>query len=130
MSGSIFRLFVKRAAIVMSSIDLTLPHLPPLPDNLGSSIPFKLLNASNALLTLYNSDGESKKLSFREIVKENQLFVYNAVKLACHVLQFYGKLVWTLIVLVYTCIQYLMLPRPGFLYLVHIIVNSFVGVSC
>ena len=93
--GPIFNLFIKRAAILMSSIDFTVPHLPPLPDNMSmilESIPFKLTTASNALLKLYNAGCDSRKRSFLEVVEADQIFVYNAIKLACKVLQLYGKL--------------------------------------
>ena len=93
--GPIFNLFIKRAAILMSSIDFTVPHLPPLPDNMSmilESIPFKLATTSNALLKLYNAGCDSRKSSFLEVVEADQIFVYNAIKLACKVLQLYGKL--------------------------------------
>ena len=93
----IFHFFIRRAAIVMSSINFEVPHLPPLPDNMSlvlESAPFKLLTASNALLKLYNSGCDSRKSLLLEVVKADQVFIYNAVKLACKVLQLYGELVY------------------------------------
>lgn len=55
------------------------------------SAPFKLITASKALLKLYNNGSDYRKSSLLEIVKEDQVFVYSAVKLTCKVLQLYGK---------------------------------------
>ena len=56
------------------------------------SAPLKLATASNALLKLYNDGCDSRKRSFLEVVGADRVFVYNAIKLACKVLQLYGKL--------------------------------------
>ena len=80
--------------MVMSSINFTAPCLPPLPDDMSlilESAPFKLITASKALLKLYNNGSDYRKSSLLEIVKEDQVFVYSAVKLTCKVLQLYGK---------------------------------------
>ena len=94
MAVIIFRSFVKRAATVMSSTDFTALHFPPLSDDTSlvlESAPFKLVTASNALLTLYNGGSDSRKSLLLELVKEDQLFVCNSVRVACKVLKLHGK---------------------------------------
>ena len=91
----IFRSFIRRAAVVMSSINFTAPNLPPLPDNASlilQSAPFKLITASKALLNLYNSGNDDRKSSLLEVVMGDKAFVYCSVKLASKGLQHYGNI--------------------------------------
>lgn len=91
----IFRCFLRRAAAILSAIDFSASHLPPLPENKSELLEFatfKLLNVSLALLKMYNSTTDkAKKLSFLGVLAKEQGFVYFSIRLACKVVDLYGK---------------------------------------
>lgn len=95
-----FRSFLRRVAAILSAVDFSAPHLPPLPENKSELVnfaTFKLLNASVALLKMYNGTTDpTKKIAFLDVLAKEKGFVSFSIQLTCKVLDLYGKkpVVW------------------------------------
>ena len=94
MACLIFRCFLRRAAAILSTIDFSI-LLPPLPEDgniLLKCSTFRLLNASMAVLKMYNSTGDRvKKISFLDVLAKEKAFVYFTVQLICKIMDQYGE---------------------------------------
>ena len=93
MACLVFRCFLRRVTSILSDIDFSAPRLPPLPENIPQEFTvFKLLNASTALLKMYNCAGDqTKKNSFLNVLVKERGFVYFTIQLICKVVALYGK---------------------------------------
>ena len=91
MSGPIFHCFLRRAAAILSSVDFSLPCLPPLLNSKLKSPVYKLTNASVGLLKMYhNTSDEAQRCSFLELVAKEKALVYYVMQLTCKVMQLCG----------------------------------------
>ena len=91
MSGPIFHCFLRRAAAILSTVDFSLPCLPPLLNAELKSPVHKLTNASVGLLKLYhNTSDEAQKCTLLELVTKEKAFVYYVIQLTCKVMQLCG----------------------------------------
>ena len=91
MTGPIFQCFLRRGAAILSSVDFSLPCLPPLLSSESKSPVHKLTNVSVGLLKIYhNTSDEAQGCSFLDQVAKEKAFVYYVIHLTCKVMQLCG----------------------------------------
>ena len=87
IAAPIFRCYLKRVAAILSTVDFTATHFPPLPPDMSQYPAKKLLSASQVLKSMYmNAANEGQRNTFLALVAEETAFLRLVIQQSCRIM--------------------------------------------